>query len=186
MDLRDWTPAHAAQRRRAGDRPEQQLSIVPSSAQRGAATSIRFGLHLLLTAELQDSVIAHLQRWLLDNRFQGINVDFENVAADDYRLLEPFLERMRAAFVPHHLLISIDLEAASPLDWRRISDVCDFVIVMAYDEHSSTDKPGPIASVSCRAISCEEWPRESAKRSWWSAPAVTRTTGPKARRERRR
>jgi cellulose synthase/poly-beta-1,6-N-acetylglucosamine synthase-like glycosyltransferase/peptidoglycan/xylan/chitin deacetylase (PgdA/CDA1 family) len=44
--------------------------------------------------------------------------------------------------------VSIDLEASKTLDWRAVSNVCDFVVVMAYDEHASGTAPGPIASIN--------------------------------------
>src|SRR5258706_1761465 len=56
---------------------------------------------------------------------------------------------MKKAFAQEpHLLVSIDLEAKSTVDWRAVSSVSDFVVVMAYDEHSENSPPGPIASVS--------------------------------------
>ncbi|HEY3053467.1 MAG TPA: glycosyltransferase, partial [Thermoanaerobaculia bacterium] len=106
-------------------------------------------LHRLLTTpELQDRVIRALRTWVITNHFQGINIDFENFAPGDEKLLLPFLERMRAIFAANHLSVSLDLEAAAPIDWKRASAICDFVIVMAYDEHSASTPPGPISSMS--------------------------------------
>src|SRR5207244_5939263 len=100
----------------------------------------------------QQRVILEMRSLLLTNHFQGINIDFENIEAEDYRLYVPFLQRLRASFTPAHLVVSADLEvsdAAAALDWRAASSVCDFVIVMAYNEHGETTKlPGPIASMN--------------------------------------
>src|SRR5438093_4004874 len=57
------------------------LTILPvfSNAQLADFDSDR--LHRLLTTPvLQDQVIRQLRTWLLTNRFQGINIDFENFA----------------------------------------------------------------------------------------------------------
>ena len=102
------------------------------------------------------------------NKFQGINVDFENLETDDYPLLITFLQRMKAAFGPSHLLVSVDLEAKSDreakgnLDWRAVSSICDFVVVMAYDEHSENGPAGPIASMA--------WYRDIVQRATRSIP----------------
>ncbi len=132
------------------------LNIVPvfSNAQQSDFDPVR--AHVLLNdPAVQEQIILQLQNWVLANRFQGINVDLENLSEGDTRLLIPFLQRMHAAFAPHKLLVSVDIEAkmVSPdftrqnhLDWRAIDRACDFIVIMGYDEHS-TGAPGPIASI---------------------------------------
>jgi peptidoglycan-N-acetylglucosamine deacetylase len=155
LDLHDWDPlltphnlevlsiAHA-----------NNLNVVPvfSNAQLSLNGSGQFDpkrVHVFLNdPALQQNVIFGLQRWCISYGFQGINVDFEALDTSDYPLLIPFLQRMKASFAPKHLLVSIDLEATKPLDWRAVSTICDFVIVMAYDEHSENGPRGPIASIS--------------------------------------
>lgn len=107
-------------------------------------------VHLFLSnPALQDRVIGQLKIWLVSNHFQGINVDFENMPESDYPLYVPFLRRLKAAFAPQGLLVSVDIEAKkTPLDWKQVAAACDFVVVMAYDEHASSGGPGPIASIN--------------------------------------
>jgi cellulose synthase/poly-beta-1,6-N-acetylglucosamine synthase-like glycosyltransferase/spore germination protein YaaH/peptidoglycan/xylan/chitin deacetylase (PgdA/CDA1 family) len=107
-------------------------------------------VHTLLTnGLLQDRLIMQLRQFLLANRFQGINIDFENLSpASDYKLLPDFLSRLERSFRPFGLIVTTDIEAGSTaLDWRRIAAASDFVIVMAYDEHTEVGPPGPIASI---------------------------------------
>lgn len=124
------------------------LSIVPvfSNAQLSDFDGAR-AHRMLTTPELQDKVITGLLQWVLQYKFQGINIDLENLAPSDYALLVPFLQKVRAKFAPHGLSVSMDLEADAPVNWRRISAICDFVVVMAYDENASGGKPGPISSI---------------------------------------
>src|ERR1044071_6701733 len=98
----------------------------------------------------QQTIIETLRRWCVANNYQGINVDFENLDGADYALLPAFLQRMKASFDQNRLSVSCDLEAtAAPQTWRAVSAICDFVVVMLYDEHSSTQPtPGPIASMT--------------------------------------
>jgi cellulose synthase/poly-beta-1,6-N-acetylglucosamine synthase-like glycosyltransferase/spore germination protein YaaH/peptidoglycan/xylan/chitin deacetylase (PgdA/CDA1 family) len=137
---------------------ENNLNIVPvfSNAQLSTTGSGEFDpkrVHDFLSNPVaQQRLILELRNVLQQYRFQGINVDFENLAAEDYRLYVPFLQRLKAAFAPAHLVVSADLEVsktAVPLDWRAVSSACDFVIVMAYNENGEgTKTPGPIASMN--------------------------------------
>ncbi len=148
LDFRDWDPAITPLTNKVVEiARENNLNIVPvfSNAQMSDFDSKR--LHLFLSnPQLQDAVIQQLLRWVRANRFQGINVDFENLLPEDNALYLPFLQRLKTAF-GSTLIVSTDLESSRPLNWRAISSVCDFVVVMAYDEHSETSKPGPIASM---------------------------------------
>jgi cellulose synthase/poly-beta-1,6-N-acetylglucosamine synthase-like glycosyltransferase/spore germination protein YaaH/peptidoglycan/xylan/chitin deacetylase (PgdA/CDA1 family) len=162
LDFHDWDPLltpHNADVLNIAH--TNNLNVVPvfSNAQVSANGSGEFDpqrVHIFLNdPALQQKVILDLQHWCLSNHFQGINVDFESLDPGDYPLLIPFLQRMRAAFAPRHLLVSVDLEAKSDrnapkgtLDWHAVSSICDFVVVMAYDEHSEMSPPGPIASIS--------------------------------------
>ena len=148
LDFRDWDFELNTQNPKVLELARtNNLNIVPvfSNAQQSQFDPER--VHVFLNhPELQTKVILELRRWCLANRFQGINVDFENLRPEDVRLMIPFLQRLRASFAPAHLLVSADLEAGKPLDWSRAAKLCDFVVVMAYDEHGGA-KPGPIASI---------------------------------------
>ena len=176
LDFHDWDPAltpHNLEALRIAR--ANNLNVVPvfSNAElssNGSGEFDRKRVHIFLNDPgLQQRLIVELRRWCINNRFQGINVDFENLEPADYPLLIPFLQRMKSAFTPQHLLVSIDLEAKSDrhvpggtLDWRSVSSVCDFVVVMAYDEHSENSPPGPIASLP--------WYRDVVQRAAQSIP----------------
>ena len=151
LDFHDWDPVMVPHNNdvlkiaRANN-----LNIVPvfSNAQLSDFDPQR--AHTLLTDPAkQTTIIFQLRRWLLVNRFQGINIDFENLQPDDYPRLIPFLRRIRMSFAPSHLIVTADLadtDNTQPL-WKPAASICDFVVVMAYDEHGSASKPGPIASI---------------------------------------
>jgi cellulose synthase/poly-beta-1,6-N-acetylglucosamine synthase-like glycosyltransferase/spore germination protein YaaH/peptidoglycan/xylan/chitin deacetylase (PgdA/CDA1 family) len=169
LDFHDWDPALTPHNNDVLKIAHtNNLNVVPvfSNAQVSSNGSGEFDpkrVHLFLNSPaLQEKAIADLRNWCLHYRFQGINVDFENLETGDYPLLVPFLQRMKAAFGPKHLLVSLDLEAKGSVDWRAVSSVCDFVVVMAYDEHSENSAPGPIASIS--------WYRDVVQRAVQSIP----------------
>src|SRR5258708_6257307 len=157
LDFHDWDPILVPHNKEVIEIARtNSLNLVPvfSNAQVGESGSGEFEpqrAHVLLNdPAIQVRIITQLRNWCLANRFQGINVDFENLFPQDYPLLVPFLRRMRGVFASNHLSVSIDLEASTekPLNWREAANVCDFVVIMAYDEHSSSSTPGPIASIN--------------------------------------
>ncbi|HJT15879.1 MAG TPA: polysaccharide deacetylase family protein, partial [Thermoanaerobaculia bacterium] len=153
LDFHDWDPVTVPHNNDVLQiARKHNLNIVPVFSNAELSDFEPERAHALLTnPALQDTIIAQLRQWLLANRFQGINVDFENLQPEsDYALLVPFLQRMKTAFAPSHLVVSVDLAAPDserPVNWRAASQLCDFVVVMAYDENGSTSKPGPIASI---------------------------------------
>lgn len=169
LDFHDWDPLLTPHNVEVVTvAREKNLNIIPvfSNAQISSTGSGEFDpkrVHLFLTnPALQQKMIMSLRQWCQANKFQGINVDFENLMPQDYPLMIPFLERMKANFAPVHLSVSADLEAGEKIDWRKASSICDFVVVMAYDEHGENSKPGPIAGIS--------WYRDVVMRALRSIP----------------
>ncbi|HEY2829282.1 MAG TPA: glycosyltransferase [Thermoanaerobaculia bacterium] len=170
LDFRDWTmeqglnPSNATVIEIAR---ENNLNIVPvfSNAIGGEFDPKR--VHLFLNDARRQAVLVHqLRLWVEVNKFQGINIDFENLEFSDYPLLVQFLQRVRNEFGPRHLMVSADLEALrlKPAEFRVAASVCDFVVVMIYDEHANGTPPGPISSIPfyrrVLATAVKEIPRE--------------------------
>ena len=91
-------------------------------------------------------------------RYDGIQIDFETIPARDAANFRSFLGDVRAAIgnekwfsvaVPARIReISDDI-----FNYKKIVQLADRVIIMAYDEHWSGSKPGPIASMEwCRKV----------------------------------
>ncbi len=83
--------------------------------------------------------------------FDGLQIDFELVPKRDVETFASFIKELRER-LPHKLL-SIALPARirtlenDVYDYKRLSQWVDKVFVMAYDEHWSNSKPGPVASI---------------------------------------
>jgi len=84
--------------------------------------------------------------------FHGLQIDFENVPArrgDDYR---SFLAELRRG-LPSDKMFTVALAARTRTlendvyDYSKIVGTVDRILVMAYDEHWSGSRPGPIASM---------------------------------------
>jgi len=79
--------------------------------------------------------------------FAGVNLDFEDLDAGAWQRLGAFAEAAWAELHPRGFLLSVDVPAeAKGIPVERLAAATDFLVVMAYDQHSSTDNPGPIAS----------------------------------------
>jgi len=104
---------------------------------------------LLDSPAKQQKLAVALTTWLKTQKFQGLNLDFENLEAADYPKLLPFVALLKAAFAPNHLELSIDLEAdkIADLPLKKLAEQMDFLVLMAYDQSSNEDAPGPIAGI---------------------------------------
>ncbi len=84
-----------------------------------------------------------------DNKLQGIVIDFEQIPDDAHKDTLAFLGEVRAAFKQRGLLVAV----AAPFDdphwnYKAYAKVCDFLMLMGYDEHWSDSQPGAVASQS--------------------------------------
>ena len=150
IDTHDWDPGlnpHNVDALELARRNKLRVLPVFTNAARGHFDPVR--VHALLAdTTFQDTVADDLLAWLRRTGCQGINLDFENLDSGDRARLPGFLHQLRARFRPHGLLVTADLESNTPSqDAGAIAAECDFVVLMAYEEHSSISQPGPIASL---------------------------------------
>jgi cellulose synthase/poly-beta-1,6-N-acetylglucosamine synthase-like glycosyltransferase/spore germination protein YaaH/peptidoglycan/xylan/chitin deacetylase (PgdA/CDA1 family) len=87
--------------------------------------------------------IPDLLSFVQKNRWQGINIDFEQVAAEDRNRLTQFMRELYEAFHPAGLLVTQDVQLEDDaFDIERLALWNDFVMPMFYDEHSPGDETG--------------------------------------------
>ena len=106
-------------------------------------------VHLLLTDKVkQKKVIDKLVDWLEKNKYQGINVDFENLEDNDRPRYVNFIRNLHKKLHEKGFELSVDLQIESDISlWDEIAKECDFVVVMGYDEHYLHGDPGPVSSI---------------------------------------
>ena len=110
--------------------------------------------HLVLDPQFDivDKMIKDIMR--AAEKFDGVQVDYELIPLKDGEHFMKFLERLSAECKNAGKMFSVCVPARIKsisddiFPYKRISDISDRVAVMAYDEHWSTSKPGPIASLS--------------------------------------
>ena len=102
---------------------------------------------MLTNQAARGRAIQHLLQFVRDHGFVGISIDFENVPAAAQPALKTFMHELSAQFHPLGLEVSQSVPLDDPaFDYRGLATATDYLILMAYDEHWSSSKAGPIAS----------------------------------------
>ncbi len=114
--------------------------------------------HLLLdpTLPLRERIIE--QMVAAAQSYEGLQIDWENIPKSDTERFFEFLRLVREK-LPKEKILSIATKARmrtlkdDPFAYAPLAEICDKILIMAYDEHWSTSKPGPIASTNwCKRI----------------------------------
>lgn len=91
--------------------------------------------------------------------FDGINVDYELIPGKDAANFLNFLEKLSKECKKQGKMFTVCVPARvktisdDTFPYKKIADLSDRVMIMAYDEHWSTSKPGAIASINwCKKI----------------------------------
>lgn len=85
--------------------------------------------------------------------FDGINVDFENISEEAAEGYIQFMRELSVKCRKNGLVLSVDVPVPMPYtehyNRKELGAVCDYVIIMGYDEHyAGSEKAGSVASLS--------------------------------------
>jgi spore germination protein YaaH len=93
-----------------------------------------------------------------DNGFDGLDIDYESLAAEDRAPFTLFIEELAAALHAQGRILSIAVHAKTDdagtwggpaaQDWARLGAAADEFKIMTYDYHWSTSEAGPIAPLA--------------------------------------
>jgi spore germination protein YaaH len=89
--------------------------------------------------------------------FDGLQIDFELVPQRDGGAFLSFLAELRTGLGNKMFTIALPARikriSNDVYDYEKIRPLVDRILVMAYDEHWSTSKPGPVASLGwCKQV----------------------------------
>ncbi|HEY6082912.1 MAG TPA: glycosyltransferase, partial [Chitinophagaceae bacterium] len=91
------------------------------------------------------ALINQLAGILIKNKFQGVNVDFEELVENNNSYLVEFQKELYEKLHPLGLVVSIDVSVFDEdYDYGALADYSDYLFVMAYDQHSNDSDPGPL------------------------------------------
>lgn len=111
---------------------------------------------LLASPTAQQNLANKLVQWLNNPtnatgpgapRFEGVDIDFEELSDHDIKILPAFLKTLGDTLHKHNLGLSVDLEVSQIPNAAAIAANVDFVVLMDYDEHAETSSAGPISSI---------------------------------------
>ncbi|MCD7957214.1 MAG: glycosyl hydrolase family 18 protein [Lachnospiraceae bacterium] len=106
---------------------------------------------LLATRSSRQTVQNYLIEEALELGFDGINIDFESIAQESGADYVQFLRELSILCRKNGIILSVDVPV--PMDYstyynrKELGCVCDYVIMMGYDEHYSGSDAGSVASL---------------------------------------
>ena len=129
------------------------LRVVPSVVNRGFSRDA-----VLAAIGTSDARRAHINAILglvRNNGYDGIDIDYESLSAEDREIFTLFVEELAAALHAEGKLLSIAVHAKTDdagtwggpaaQDWPRLGAAVDAFKIMTYDYHYGTSEAGPIA-----------------------------------------
>ena len=135
---------------------------------------------LLASRAARQKVQNYLVNQALELGFDGINIDFEGISQEAGYDYVQFMRELSILCRKNHIILSVDVPV--PMDFSRhynraeLGRVCDYVIVMGYDEHyAGSDIVGSVASMNFEINGIENMLMEVPKEKLVSAiPFYTR------------
>lgn len=113
---------------------------------------------LLASPSARTELISKVINFLLENRFQGINIDFEDMDSYGEQNLPNFLVELGNSLHAKNLELSMDVQtSADELDVPLCAKACDYLVLMAYDNSSESGKSGPIAPLKWSVSEVEKF-----------------------------
>jgi peptidoglycan-N-acetylglucosamine deacetylase len=95
----------------------------------------------------RQNLVKNLLSFVRTNKFAGVSIDFETVAASSQGNLLTFMRELYNVFHPLGLEVSQSVPFAdSSFNYRALAEYNDYLILMAYDQHEASTEPGPVAS----------------------------------------
>lgn len=111
---------------------------------------------ILNDSDVRESIIKQMLIYAELYKLDGINIDFENIYEKDRDMLTQFVREMVPLFREQGLVVSMDVTFISNsgtwskcYDRKALSEVLDYVAVMAYDQHwAASPVSGSVAQYS--------------------------------------
>ena len=111
---------------------------------------------ILSSSKSREQIIKDIIQIYNKYEVDGINIDFENVYLKDKDLLTQFVRELYPVFREKNMTVSMDITPISvsenwslSFDRKRLSQIVDYIMLMAYDQHwASSPIAGSVAQYS--------------------------------------
>ena len=102
---------------------------------------------ILHSSEKRKALISNIVLNLKKYKLNGINIDFEDLNENTDDFIIQFQKELYATIHPLGYLVTQDIAPFNEdYNVAELSKYNDFLFVMAYDQHNSSSRPGPIAA----------------------------------------
>lgn len=106
----------------------------------------------LSNPQTQEEHIGELLRIVQEQKFDGIDINYEGLGAENRNLYSEFIRNLTTVFHANNKLVAVTVEARLnnqvPMDWGSLGQIADEMRLMVYDYHSkNTGSPGPISPI---------------------------------------
>lgn len=111
---------------------------------------------MLRSKTARKNTVNNILNLLQKYNYTGVNIDFENVPAQDRSYLTAFFRELATALRPHNYLVTAALPAkttentssswSGAFDYHALAPHLDWAVIMTYDQHQANGPPGPVAS----------------------------------------
>lgn len=102
---------------------------------------------VLKSPEARARLIRNLKNYLAKGDFDGTVVDFKEIKPEDEDHLVAFLRELKAVLAADKRDVFAVVPAyADPSHFHDIIEAVDRVVLLAYDQYASHERPGPVAS----------------------------------------
>ena len=103
--------------------------------------------HALNNADARENLIDNIYSNLMEHKFAGVNIDFEQLPEGDRDRMVSFMETLHAKLKSAGLILTQSLPTDdAAYDLKRLGEIDDYIVPMVYDEHYQSSEPGPVAS----------------------------------------
>lgn len=110
---------------------------------------------VLTNTTARTRLVKNLTQAAVNDHLDGLNIDFENLRSSDQQTFTTFIKELHTALAGEHIVLSVDitpdiqfLKDDAAYFHAALAGYADYVVLMAYDEHWSTDQtPGPVADI---------------------------------------
>lgn len=145
-----------------GSAPSEQLDLAKSSNIKstlmiGNEFNNTVATTLLSNATNRKNLITNTVNLLKKYRYTGVNVDIENISANQRDNYTALLKEMSAALKPSGYELSAAVSAKTTdnkkhtwnyaYDYQSLASYVDYLMIMTYDEHYKSGEAGAVASV---------------------------------------
>lgn len=104
--------------------------------------------HAMIDTKNRNKIINNIVKEFKSHNYSGVNLDIENINENDKKLYVNFVKDLYRELNKNKIKLTIDLPAVDEtLDYKALSQYCDYVVLMTYDQHYGDSEPGPIASL---------------------------------------